>query len=159
MRGIAQFTAIQKVLSPLALMLRCVDLRWLTIMNSIAPLAAKPVERFTIPEVLCYGHDKLLLYTRQQILGRLGCVSATVSNAADYWPYLLEKAPSVIVYCQTLTRAEFEEAVLFAENYRSSAGFVVMYTRTPPLAEGPRCKLLAAQDGPQAFGRAVFTLL
>ena len=116
-------------------------------------------ERLSVPEVLCYGHDKMLLYTRQKILGRLGCATEIVSNAADYWTYLLGKAPSVIVFCQTLTREEFEEAMLFAENYRSSARLLVMFTRTPPIAEGPGCMVLAAEEGPAAFGRAVFNLL
>lgn len=116
-------------------------------------------EKLFVPEVLCYGHDKTLLFTRRQLLGRLGCASETVSNAADYRTYLLTKVPSVIVYCHTLTQGEFEEAVLFAESYRSSARFLVMFTRTPPIAEGPGCTLLAAQDGPEAFVRGVIKLL
>ena len=118
-----------------------------------------PERRFVPPELLYYGHDKVLLLARQQMLGRLGCAAQIVFNATDYWKFLVERSPSVIVFCQTLTPSECQDAMALAERYRPNAYFLVMFTRRPPVAEGPGCMVLEAQEGSLAFAHAVFNLL
>ena len=108
---------------------------------------------------LCYGHDALLLLTRQRMLMQLGCSCDTVMSDGDYEAQLWSAAPSLIVLCQSLTGEECGYAARFAAEHSPGSRLVVMFTRVDKCVPNQAHVMLTSSDGPKAFIKAMLDLL
>lgn len=111
------------------------------------------------PGILCYGYDPMLLFTRKQILVRLGWTVELASDVDEYRFCVLKRSTVVVICCQTLTPEQIIEAVFFAEELGLPIRFIVMFIRVPPVRGILGCLSLPTEVGPRAFERAVFHLL
>ena len=109
-----------------------------------------------IPErltALCYGHNTMLLLTRQRMLIMLGCSCDTVMSDADYEARLWSAPPSLIVLCQSLTGEECGYASRFAAEHSPQSRLVVMFTRMDKCVPNKAHVMLSSSDAPRAFMR------
>ena len=107
---------------------------------------------------LCYGHDTLLLITRQRMLMLLGCSCDTVMNDGDYEAQLWSATPSLIVLCQSLSGEECSYAAQFAAEHSPKSRLVVMFTRVDKCVPNAAHVMLTSSDGPKAFMKAMSDL-
>ncbi len=108
---------------------------------------------------LSFGHEPLLLLTRQRLLMLLGCSCDTVMNARSFEARLFTATPSIIVLCQSLSGEECSEASHFAAEHSPGSRLVVMFTRTDKCVPHPAHLMLTSSDGPKAFMKAMSDLL
>lgn len=120
----------------------------------------RPMEVIATPRgVLCYGHDTVLLFSRQRILEQSGCPSATVTNATEFKAQLWEVSPSVIVLCQTLSSEECSRACEFALEHCPDVRLLLLFARTQECIPPQRHDILSSNGGPRLFAQTVFHLL
>ena len=110
-------------------------------------------------DVLCYGHDPLLLLTRERILKRLGYSCSTVMTVRDYQQALLRRTPGVILLCQTLDSEECSQAARLTAVHAPSSRLVVMYSVDLKCVPDNEYVLLPSGDGPEIFSRTMSNLL
>ena len=108
---------------------------------------------------LCFGHEALLLLTRQRMFMLLGCLCDTVSTDADYEARLWTETPSIIVLCQSLSGEECGYASHFAAEHSPRSRVVVMFTRIEKCVPNQAHIMLTSSDGPSAFMKAMSDLL
>ncbi len=109
--------------------------------------------------VLCYGHDNILLFSRQRLLQQSGCPSDIVTSNAEYKAQLWKTSPGVIVLCQTLAGEECDYACSLAAGHCPESRLLLLFTRTQKCTPRQDYNLLNSNDGPGLFSRTVFNLL
>ena len=77
--------------------------------------------------ILCYGHDTILLHSRERILRLAGCYSGVVETESEFCNQLGLGCPGVIVLCQTLQLEEGVRACEFAQEHCPGASLLVFY--------------------------------
>ena len=108
---------------------------------------------------LCYGHDALLLLTRQRMLMLLDCSCETVTSYTEFRERLRSGTPRIIVLCQSLTGEECSQASHFAAQHCPESRLVVMFTRLEKCVPQEAYGLMATHAGPKVFSRIMSELL
>ena len=112
-----------------------------------------------IRTALSFGHEDLLLLTRQRMFMLLGCLCDTVSTTTAYEARLWTYTPSIIVLCQSLTGEECTGASNFAAEHSPGSRLVVMFTRSDKCVPHSAHLMLMSADGPKAFMKTMSDLL
>lgn len=100
--------------------------------------------------VLSYGHDEMLLFTRQQIIAAAGIPVFSVTNAAQFRVMMRYLRPRVVLLCQSLPDAECARAVDLVHESSPWSKVLVMSGWRRRGAEGRRVMVFAG-DGPEAL--------
>ena len=110
------------------------------------------------PRVLCYGHDELLLYTRERILNREFLVGRC-NKLADLTEILAQGPLDLLLLCQSVPDAECEEVI---EKVRAESPQVKVLALHEPFAGACSAHSDAAMenlDGPLALLHEIHALL
>ena len=102
-----------------------------------------------IRTALSFGHEDLLLLTRQRMFMLLDCLCDTVST----------RTASIIVLCQSLSGEECSHASNFAAEHSPGSRLVVMSTRIDKCVPNQAHLRQTSSDGPKAFMKTMSDLL
>lgn len=109
--------------------------------------------------VLCYGHDEMLLMTRQRLLESLGLQVTIVFTAAEFQAKLQAVDPALILLCQSLSTDERTSAGAFAHEKRPSSKILIMHSGSGDSHFPQHCTDFFSLDGPTVFLETVNTII
>jgi hypothetical protein len=109
--------------------------------------------------ILCYGHDEMLLATRQRILKKIGVRVDIASTESDYRQKLFGGDVAVVLLCQSLSTEECAGAAAFAKENSPSSKVLLMYTEPGDCDLQNENAEFFSGDGPLALVRTVVQLL
>lgn len=109
--------------------------------------------------ILCYGHDEMLLLTRQKVLEMIGIPVTNVSKASEFRDRVKTMQPAVVLLCQSLSPDECSEATTLAEAVSPSTKVLIMYSQPDKCSPAREHAELYWGDGPVALLSTVRRLL
>jgi hypothetical protein len=125
--------------------------------KSVLPTAT-PSADGAQPTVLIFGHDPILLKTRQWILARHGYRCGTVMHIDDVRRGFAESPIRLLILCYTLPECDCDQAIEIAHSRTATQSLVLIYGHTHcEMAESSA--VLNVLDGPAALISLVDKLL
>jgi hypothetical protein len=110
------------------------------------------------PRLLCYGHDEMLLYTRQRILGKEFLVERcnTVAGLGE----ILARGPlDLLLLCQSVPDAECEEVIERVRAASPAVKVLVLHESTPGSCSLHSDSTMENLEGPPALLHEIHALL
>ena len=110
------------------------------------------------PRLLCYGHDDMLLYTRQRILGEEFLVERcdTVAGLNE----ILARGPlDLLLLCQSVPDAECEEVIERVRAASPTVKVLVLHESTPGSCSLHSDATMENLEGPPALLHEIHALL
>ncbi len=109
---------------------------------------------FNRKSVLCFGRDRLLLETRQQLLERAGYATHSTAEECVVRKCLLNGDVGVLILCNALTSKEVDEITRFHREVQSTALILCLTIESWKHAQDD-WEVYDTHDGPRAFIAAV----
>lgn len=112
----------------------------------------------SLPRLLCYGHDDLLLFTRCKILEREFFVE-TCSQISGLEPILARGPVDVAVICHSVPDAECQEVMHSLHEHSPAVKVLVLYETVPEVCTEKSDKTMESLDGPSTLLEDVRALM
>ena len=109
--------------------------------------------------VLCYGHDELLLMTRQWLLERTNCAVMIAMSHAEFRKKLSLRRPDLVVLCHTLLPAECEDVMKDIAESCPNSQCLLLYAGRIKYVPSNKQVLLDMNRGPAEFISTIHLLL
>ena len=110
------------------------------------------------PRVLCYGHDEMLLYTRERILDREFLVERC--NTLTGLEQVLSRGPlDLILLCHSVPAAECEEVIEMARAESPGVKVLVLHESMPGACSVHSDASMENLEGPPALLHEIHALL
>lgn len=121
---------------------------------------AEPPNAYSPPRyALTYGHDPILLKSRQRILEMAGCHTEIVQLDSQFSESVSSHCPGVVVLCQTLLQEEGVRAASLAFQLCPAVPLLVLYNQRLKFIPVQTCEFLQSNSGPQIFADLVSDLM
>ena len=111
------------------------------------------------PSILCYGHDPVLVRTRQQIFERAGLASKTAQSRQELERLFKSFAVDLLVICHTVSTGECEEAKQIAHSQADPSLVLVLNKGTHNCEVGGEDAAFDSRQGPMDLVKTVSLLL
>jgi DNA-binding NtrC family response regulator len=112
----------------------------------------------THPRVLCYGHDELLLYTRQRILDSEFQVEGC-RDLAGLMEVLSRGPLDLVLLCQSVPDEECEEAIQRVRAESPKVKVLVLHESLPGACSAHSDATMENLEGPPALLHEIYLLL
>ena len=110
------------------------------------------------PRVLCYGHDEMLLYTRERILDREFFVERC--NRLEGLTEILARGPlDLLLLCQSVPDAECEEVIDRARAESPDVKVLILHEAYPGSCSLRSDATMESLEGPPALLHEIHALL
>lgn len=110
------------------------------------------------PRLLCYGHDEMLLYTRERILEREFLVERC-NTLAGVMAVLSRGPLDLVLVCQSVPEAECEAVIEQVRAQSPEVKVLVLHEAYPGVCSVQSDATMEALEGPPALLHEIYTLL
>lgn len=100
-----------------------------------------------LPRLLCYGHDELLLYTREKILEQEFSVE-TCTQFSELSAILSRGPVEIVVLCHSVPDEECHEVLHCVREYCPGVKVLVLYETAPETCTEDSDKMMECLAGP-----------
>jgi hypothetical protein len=131
--------------------------------NPTAPFGVRPDNVYktsmsSLPRLLCYGHDDLLLFTRCKILERDFFVESC-SQISALEPILARGPIDIAVLCHSVPDAECQEVTHLLRQHSPAVKVLVLYESVPEVCTEESDKTMESLEGPSTLLKDVHALM
>lgn len=112
----------------------------------------------TLPRLLCYGHDDMLLFTRKKILEREFSVDIC-TRISDLDVVLAAGPVDIAVVCHSVPDTECDEMMHHLREHSPGVKVLVLYESTPDLCSSHSDESMENLEGPSSLLQKVHALM